>query len=195
MDDATRARAFDPFFTTKPPGEGTGIGLATCQSIVSRAGGTVTVDSTPGVGTAFRILLPVTGRSAEIAVPRAPMVRPAAGHRVLLVEDSRMVADLVGEVLREAGHEVVATSSMAAALAALAGPRFDVVVADLRLPDGRGETVVAAARARNPETAIVVASGDDVEVDGVDAVVMKPFTTDDLKAGIRRAVEHRRGAG
>jgi PAS domain S-box-containing protein len=194
MDEATRARVFDPFFTTKQPGEGTGIGLATCQSIVSRAGGTITVESKLGKGTAFRILLPVRVRTGEIAVVRPPSADPIPGHRVLIVEDSQAIGDLMMHVLQFAGHEVVHVTRLAQALAVLASEDFDVVIADLQLPDGRGEDVVAAARARSDQTAIIVASGEPTVILGVDAVLLKPFSNDDLKAGIRRALTHRRDA-
>ncbi len=127
--------------------------------------------------------------------PRGPDAEPGAPpQRVLLAEDSAAIGDLVSYVLGVAGYEVVHVTSVAHARAALARERFDVVVADLQLPDGRGEEIVAAARARGEQIAIVVASGEETVVDGADAVVNKPFTTEELKAGIRRAVEHRRPA-
>lgn len=200
MDEETRARAFDPFFTTKPPTEGTGIGLATCQAIVARAGGSISVDSTPGVGTVFRILLPVAVAEASAAEGRpgegegASADEPARGQYVLFAEDSVMVGDLVTEVLRADGYDVLHVTSVMAALAALDERRFDVVIADLRLPDGRGEEIVAAALERSKDTAIVVASGEPTVFNGVDAVLVKPFSMDQLKEKIRRAVEHRREA-
>ncbi len=128
--------------------------------------------------------------------PRGPDERGTARQeRVLLAEDSPAIGDLVSYVLSAAGYDVVHVTSVAHAHAALARERFDVVVADLRLPDGRGEEIIEAARARGESIAIVVASGEEPAVEGADAVVMKPFSTDDLKAGVRRALELRRARG
>jgi PAS domain S-box-containing protein len=193
MDEATRARAFDPFFTTKPPGEGTGIGLATCHSIVSRAGGSITIDGKPGAGTAFRILLPAAA-VAEAPAPEAPAGGPVTGQRVLLVEDSATIGGLMSGVLRDAGYRVMLVATVAGALEALEGEPFSIVITDLQMPDGRGEAIVEAARARSAQTAIVVASGEATVMNGVDAVVRKPFSPDELKAGIGRAARHRREA-
>jgi DNA-binding response OmpR family regulator len=119
----------------------------------------------------------------------------AGPERVLLAEDSPAIGDLVSYVLSEAGYDVVHVASVAHAYEALARERFDVVVADLQLPDGRGEEIIDAARARREPIAVVVASGEETAVEGADAVVMKPFSTYDLKAGIRRALELRRTRG
>jgi two-component system response regulator QseB len=100
----------------------------------------------------------------------------------------------VSGALREAGYEVVHVASVAQALAAIEAERFGAVIADLRLPDGRGEQVVAAARARSAETAIVIASGEVTALEGADGVVMKPFTAEELAAGLARALGERRAA-
>jgi signal transduction histidine kinase len=56
---------FDPFFTTKPPGQCTGLGLAIAQGIVTEHGGRIELESERGVGTTFRVVLPVSGRPAS----------------------------------------------------------------------------------------------------------------------------------
>jgi signal transduction histidine kinase len=62
MDDETRGRMFEPFFTTKATGRGTGLGLSIVHDIVTRAGGTVHVNSAPGTGTTVNLYFPVTRR-------------------------------------------------------------------------------------------------------------------------------------
>lgn len=58
MDAETRSRVFEPFFTTKPVGRGTGLGLTSARALVERAGGSITLDSAPGKGTRFGLVLP-----------------------------------------------------------------------------------------------------------------------------------------
>ena len=106
MDAATLERCFEPFFTTKDRGKGTGLGLATVYRVVDEAGGTVSVESTPGVGTTVKVTLPAV---AEEPTALAPVRAPDAGDfaaAILLVEDDAEVRGFARTVLVEAGYTV-----------------------------------------------------------------------------------------
>ncbi|HNY64434.1 MAG TPA: response regulator [Deltaproteobacteria bacterium] len=111
MSGEVKAKVFDPFFTTRDAGKG--IGLWTVSSIVKQAGGAVAVESAPGLGTTFRILLPFCrDETAPRPEPEAP--RPASsaaagtdGKTILVVEDDDTVRELVSEILKQKGHQVL----------------------------------------------------------------------------------------
>ena len=130
-------RIFDPFFTTKAPGVGMGLGLAISHQIVRAMDGEITVASTPGVGTTFRVQLPVARDPAARGEALAP--RPDdRGMRVLLVDDEAAVGRSLAALL-EPGHDVIAVTSARHALERLAtGERFDVVLCDLMMPEVSG---------------------------------------------------------
>jgi two-component system cell cycle sensor histidine kinase/response regulator CckA len=143
-------RMFDPFFTTKAVGDGTGLGLAICHSIVAELGGEIVVESEPGRGTTFRVLLPV---AAAIASPQSPVVAPDERRRarVLVVDDDPSVAVTVKRILGR-DHDVVIASGGGDALALLsADPSFDVVVCDVMMPDVSGMDVYRELSRRTPD--------------------------------------------
>jgi PAS domain S-box-containing protein len=132
------ARIFDPFFTTKPPGIGTGLGLSICHGIVSSLGGHITVHSTPGEGTTFRVVLP-TATDEESAAASEPAREPISERsgkraRVLVVDDEIQIANTLRELL-SIEHDVFATTSGRDALGLVrAGQDFDVIFCDLMMP-------------------------------------------------------------
>jgi two-component system cell cycle sensor histidine kinase/response regulator CckA len=203
MDGATRRRVFEPFFTTKPD-VGTGLGLSTVYGTVTRWGGTVDVDSTPGSGTAFTIRLPLWHQPIQTPEPTQPDIAGAGRPgRLLLVEDDSGVAGFLDGLLSEE-HEVVVARDGRDGLARFEAADFDVVLIDLGLPGTPGDRLAMRMREVRPEVATILITGWNLE-DGdsrlaaFDFRVKKPF--DDLRRllnMVRQAVglrDSREGAG
>jgi signal transduction histidine kinase len=141
MTADTRARLFEPFFTTKPGGVGTGLGLSICQSVLIEHRGTIEVESEPGRGSTFRVILPLGNPAAAAApTPAPPSVVPNVRRgQVLIVDDEPHLAWAIKRLL-DAEHEVVVVTHGREALDRMAsGQRFDVIVCDLTMPYMTGE--------------------------------------------------------
>jgi two-component system cell cycle sensor histidine kinase/response regulator CckA len=126
-------RVFEAFYTTKAVGIGTGLGLAICHRIITDMAGALTVESREGVGTTFRVSIPI-GPSSEGS---APSIRPKLATlraRVLLVDDEELVLRAMQRILSKE-HDVVTTSSAKLALSlCIAGTSFDLILCDLMMP-------------------------------------------------------------
>lgn len=135
MTPDLQAHIFEPFFTTKLQDQGTGLGLATCYGIITQSGGTISVASTPGVGTTFTIVLP----RASDALEKAQALK-AGPQQVLLVGPNRSMRARMVRHLQQQGYSVTAASNVAHALrlAANSAERIDLLVSALTLPRTNG---------------------------------------------------------
>ncbi len=177
MDEKTRRRVFEPFFTTKLD-VGTGLGLATVYGTVTRWGGLIDVESAPGRGTTFTLLLPVW-TAPEVGAQGPVGVRLARRGRVLVVEDDRVVLDLLSDLL-SADHEVEMVQSGAEALERFAPGRYDMVLIDLGMPEMPGDQVAREMRRMDACVVTVLITGWELEeadprLSGFDLHVRKPF--------------------
>ncbi|GAB4217452.1 MAG: hypothetical protein OHK0013_44960 [Sandaracinaceae bacterium] len=150
MDAEVLARIFDPFFTTKPIGQGTGLGLSITQELVRKAGGEILVESEPGYGTTFRVVLPRPPMPARgprlLSAPPPPLSR----LRVLLVDDDELLLRALQRALQQ-DFECIAVSSGRAALELVRRhEHFDVIVSDVVMPDMNGLDLYEAVRAQDP---------------------------------------------
>ena len=201
MTSQVRERIFDPFFTTKGPGMGTGLGLSVVHGIVAAHDGHIDVDSAPGAGTTFTILLPVT-TEAEAAAPAAVPAGGGAGGRILVVDDEPNIAGLAERMLRMLGHQVVAVTHPDAALAAwtAAEEAFDLVITDQTMPGMAGTQLAARLGEMSPGVRIIITSGYNLAAPeysvpatvNLVAILRKPFTLEELGAAVREALEVRK---
>jgi two-component system, cell cycle sensor histidine kinase and response regulator CckA len=194
MTDDTLAKAFDPFFTTKPPGTGTGLGLATVYGIVTQAGGTIGLDSTPGRGTRVVIELPCR-ESAALPRPGAelPAVTGGRGETILVVEDDDQVRGIAGRILREHGYRVIDASGGEEALrvAASEPDGIDLLLSDVVMPGMSGAELADHLRRAQPGVRVLHMSGYTSGIGGPDPrtvlpeLIEKPFTGAELLRRVR----------
>jgi two-component system cell cycle sensor histidine kinase/response regulator CckA len=198
MDAATQARVYEPFFTTRARGAGGGLGLSTAYGIVRQAGGHLTVESTPGRGATFTMLLPASSQApATRAQPIAPEPVAAGGtETILVVEDEDAVRSLVTRILRKKGYTVLEAGDGAEALDVhRSGAHFDLLLSDIVMPRINGRELALRLRAERPDLRLILMSGytDDSIAQGRElppdtAFLAKPFTPEELAAAVRRVL-------
>ncbi|MHB1864035.1 MAG: ATP-binding protein [Gemmatimonadaceae bacterium] len=197
MDAITRARVFEPFFTTKPAPEGTGLGLSMVYGIIRQSNGFITVESAPGSGTTFRILLPRAGRATPLST--APVSAPSGdGHRtVLVVEDEDAVRRITCRVLERLGYTVIAAADGEAALAIAASraPIIDLLVTDLVMPRMNGRELADQLAATFPGLRVLFVSGYTGEAIGRHGLLrpgtgflQKPFSIESLSEAVKKVL-------
>ena len=182
MDEETRRRVFEPFFTTKLD-VGSGLGLSTAYAAVTRWGGEMSVESTPGEGTLFSIWLPAwTGPEAEAGSAEDTGAGRVRSAEILIVEDDRGVCDFLSRLLG-GDHEVKVVADGQEAMQEFAAGQCDVALIDLGIPGMPGDRVAREMRAADPALVTVLITGwelaeDDPRALAFDFRIQKPF--DDL---------------
>jgi len=200
MDASTKAHLFEPFFTTKPPGQGTGLGLATVYGIVKQSGGSIWAYSEVGQGTTFKIYLPRVRDAA--ASPHAQPAPAARGHEtLLLVEDEPGVRATARAALADHGYTVLEAPSGEEALALV--DRIDstpihLLVTDVVMPLMKGQELAQRFRERRPGTPVLFTSGYTDSTVGAagplppgDAFLQKPFSPEALARKVREVLDQR----
>ena len=216
MDVETRARLFEPFFTTKNPGQGTGLGLATVQRIVSESGGMIEVQSEPGRGTRIEVFFPAIEASVmqssivqssvemsenQATPPEAPLrarelVLETSHKTILLVDDHAAARKSMQRFLLDAGYRILAAHSGKEALKVFAehSAAVDLLIADIMMPGMNGQELAETLLGQKPDLRVLLISGYEhapVELAGGFAagaveLVRKPFSG---KALIKRVIE------
>jgi signal transduction histidine kinase len=206
MSDIVRSKLFEPFFTTKETGAGTGLGLATVYGAVQQNGGTITVDSTLGEGSTFRIFLPMVDVDRSAARSSDPVLVPASSRArggtetILLVEDEPLVLDLAACTLHELGYNVIPCASADEALRRLPDyqNRIELLLTDVVMPRMNGKELASRVASLQPGIAVLFSSGygeDIIAKQGVlDAglyFIGKPYRPAELAAKVRSILDER----
>jgi two-component system cell cycle sensor histidine kinase/response regulator CckA len=199
MDAATLDRIFEPFFTTKDTGKGTGLGLATVYGIVSQHGGFLHVYSEVGMGTTFRVYLPVTP-SAERTPASVEESRPARGgaETILIAEDHEGLRELARETLANLGYEILLASDGEEAVRVFQAnrDRVDLLLLDVVLPKMNGPEAYARISAEKEDVPVIFATGyspemallHDAQERGL-TVLQKPYVPRELARRVRETLD------
>ena len=198
IERAVLERIFEPFFTTKDVGKGTGLGLAVAHGIISDHGGTITVDSAPGAGTTFAILLPEHEGPLPTASERGG--REAMKHgpaHIMFVDDEAALVRMADQVLTGLGYTVTGETESVAALARFRGDphAYDLVVTDQTMPGLTADALVRELRRCREDIPVIVCTGlghhftaamaDEL---GLTGHIRKPLLPDELGRVVGQAL-------
>jgi PAS domain S-box-containing protein len=201
MNEHTREHIFEPFFTTKEVGKGTGLGLSTAYGFIKNHGGYIYCYSEVGLGTVFKVYLPVFQNDRPQEAEPAPSSREdslAGTENILLVDDDESLRQLGVRNLESQGYQVMTAASGEAALELYRhkGSRLDLVIMDLGMPGMGGHKALKAILEMNAQAKVIIASGYSAQgrakgalEDGARGYVAKPFRRRDLLGTVRGVLD------
>jgi CheY-like chemotaxis protein len=197
MTPEIRSRIFEPFFTTKGVGKGTGLGLSMVYGCVQQLNGAINVYSEPGIGTTFKIYLPIAGACPE-GNAEVSHLTVSGKETIVIAEDDKLVRDLVVRILTDAGYSVLSARDGAEAveLCDAHADSVSLVLLDAVMPNLTGYQAFALIKSKFPDLPVVFCSGYDPETSQAALlttkglpVVQKPFDPDLLLRAIREALD------
>ena len=192
-----KKRIFEPFFTTREVGQGTGMGLAVVYGIVKSLHGSIMVESDPGVGSTFQVLLPKVTTEKR---PEAPLLeRSLTGkERVLFIDDEEFLVEWGQALLERMGYEVTAMNDSTEAFETFSSDpsRFDLVITDQTMPGITGLNLARELLKIRPDIPVILCTGhsesvtlDKLKEAGIREFLMKPLAKKDLAEVIRRVLD------
>jgi signal transduction histidine kinase/CheY-like chemotaxis protein len=190
MAEELRARAIEPFFTTKGPGGGSGLGLSHAFGFMRQLGGTLRIDSAPGMGTKVHLVLPIAEAQAGQSTDTTPKQMEPGNARLLLVDDDPAILNGLAELLALLGYDVTpAATPQLACDELLSGAAFDLLITDVRMPGMSGTDLAAWAWEFRPTMPVLFLTGYAppdalARLKGNYRVMSKPYRTAGVQAAI-----------
>ncbi len=199
IEEELLERIFEPFYTTKEQGQGAGMGLSMVHGIIKTHCGSVTVESTPGQGSCFTIMLPRTEQKVAQPVPKTETAAPPpeSGGRIMIIDDDSAMTVLFEEILKTAGYNPVTSNNSLAALELLTeqADDFILVLTDMNMPGMNGIELSQKISALNKELPIILISGnvealdqDEMKNLGIRKQISKPVTMQQLLSDINEVL-------
>jgi PAS domain S-box-containing protein len=197
MDEETRKRIFDPFFTTKEVGQGTGLGLSVVHGIVQAHRGAITVESSPGQGATFTLLLPIATAAASETPTTQDSYPRGNGELIAVVDDEDIVRSFAQMALEKSGYRVASFDSPSQCLEVVRrnAADYSLLLTDQTMPVMKGIELAAEVRAFAPQLPVVIMSGyfsrispEKLAQIGHVALLSKPFTNEELARAIAKAI-------
>jgi two-component system, cell cycle sensor histidine kinase and response regulator CckA len=193
MDAETLEHLFEPFFTTKEQGKGTGLGMPMVQGFVGQSKGFIRIDSQPGKGTAVQILLPQAPSDSQSGkTDQAPprIEKATEGVTIMIVEDEQAVRSFLTRLLERTGYSVLTAAMPSEAMALIQGdgPKPDLVISDVIMPEIRGDQLAEKMQLLDESLRFLFISGyGNIDVGGHD-IIRKPFKSEDILERVRKAL-------
>lgn len=198
MDEVTREKLFEPFFTTKGVGKGTGLGLSVVYGIVRQHKGYIKVYSEPGVGSTFKILIPLFKGELHAAATDYSLAPAGGAETILVAEDDPDIRLLAATCLMEFGYNVIVAKDGVEAIKKFHAhnKKIDLVIIDMLMPRKSGREVYKEIRRMRPDSRIFYISGyspDLLQSKGLcknsNEILMKPFRPFDLARKVREVLD------
>lgn len=197
VPEELRGCIFEPFFTRKLTGQGTGLDLSTCRILIREHGGRIYADANPGGGAALVVELPAIKQQPRKEVASAVGHAPVASFRpgrLLVVEDEKLMGEVLAELLAAAGHTVELALGAKSAISKLGHEVYDVIIADIKMPQLSGIDLYHLLQKTNPTLSdrVIFSTGDALsestrkflEETG-SRYVLKPFHREQLLAQVQ----------
>ena len=192
---------FEPYFTTKAPGEGTGMGLAMVYGIVEKYGGKIAVESEPGKGSVFTILLPVV-KERELSRIYETSELPKGNEKILFVDDEAAIVKMGKLILERLGYEVTTCTGSVEALNLFhSNPDyFDLLITDMTMPTMTGDQLAKDLMKVKPDLPVILCTGFSKKISkaaalqiGIKAFAHKPIVKEELANTIREVLDDANG--